>query len=112
METTKVFQKTYDLYKHVYENLRTLPKRERYTWGQRCDTMTLKVLELTMRAGMTPLAGKRVILHELSNEIDLLKIWLRLGNELRILDHQKYIAREGELVEIGKMIGGWMKTVT
>ena len=47
----------------------------------------------------------------MSMNVDLLKIILRLGFDLRILDQKKCISRQGELQEIGKMLGGWMKKV-
>ena len=112
MEQTPIFQKSYDFYKHLYENLRTISKRERFTWGERCEKYALDILLLAMRASTKPKFEKRAYVVELSDRIDSLKVLLRLGDDLRILDHKKYIARSGELIEIGKMAGGWMKSLS
>lgn len=52
-----------------------------------------------------------MLLQKSSETIDMIKIYLRLGNDLKILDEKKYISREFEILEVGKMIGGWKKSV-
>ena len=106
-----VFQKTYDFYKHFYEDLKAIPKRDRFAWGERTETIALELLTLSMTAGYMARLEKLSTVRTLSTRIDLLKILIRLGNELRILDHKKYLARTGELIEIGKMTGGWLKSL-
>lgn len=110
MQISLTFQKIYDFYKHLYENLKQIDKRDRYTWGEKCENVALESLVLISKINFLPKIRQHEILKELSFKIDLLKILLRLGNELKILDNKKYLAREKELVEIGKMIGGWIKT--
>lgn len=66
---------------------------------------------LAAKAGASSRENKRRAVAELSECIDALKILLRLGDDLNILDHKRYIARSGELLEIGKMVGGWLKSL-
>jgi len=42
---------------------------------------------------------------------DTLKILIRLAKEVKALDNKKYIQLEQELQELGKMIGGWMRSI-
>lgn len=107
--TSETFQKTYDFYKHLYVNLRAISKRDRFTWGNQTDQLALHALSLSAKASYLPKPEKNEVLRNMSTDVDLLKIFLRLGFDLRILDEKKYIARQGELQEIGKMLGGWMK---
>lgn len=109
MEPTKIFKHTYDFYLRLYKNLSTISKRDRFTWGQRCETIALEALALSAKADYLAKNEKRAVVRALSFQIDFLKILLRLGSDLKIIDYQKYMARSGELVEIGRMIGGWMK---
>lgn len=111
MEPTKIFKDTYDFYTHLYQNLSTIPKRERFTWGERCETIALEALALSAKADYLARNEKRLAVRALSFQIDLLKIFLRLGSDLKILDYKKYLARSGELILIGKMVGGWFKTL-
>lgn len=110
MQISLTFQKIYDFYKHFYENLKTIDKRDRYTWGEKSENVALESLILISKVNYLSKNQQYNNLKELSFKIDLLKILLRLGNELKILDNKKYLMREKELVEIGKMIGGWIKT--
>ena len=111
MEPTKIFKDTYEFYQRLYQNLATVPKRDRFTWGQRCETIALEALTLSAKADYLTRNEKRIAVHALSFQVDLLKIFLRLGSDLKILDYKKYLARSGELIAIGRMIGGWMKTL-
>ena len=111
MHSTAAFQKSYDFYKHLYLNLRQVPKRDRYTWGERCEVLAIDLLSKITKATFAPRHIQRSVLLEASEYIDRLKIYLRLGSDLKILDRKKYFSRTEELIELGKMVGGWLKTV-
>lgn len=111
MEPTKIFKNIYCFYIHLYQNLTTISKRDRFTWGERCETIALDALALSAKADYLARNEKLIAVRALSFQIDLLKIFIRLGVDLKILDYKKYLSRSGELIEIGKMIGGWMKTL-
>ena len=111
MQPSAIFQQTCDFYKHLYDNLRKIPKQDRFTWGEKCEKFALDALMLAAKADYLSRQEKLPIVRQLSFQIDMLKIFLRLGNELKIIDHKKYLARAGELLEIGKMLGGWIKSL-
>lgn len=46
-----------------------------------------------------------------SEYIDQLKVLFRLCYEIRAIDQAKYIIFEEKLQEIGRMTGGWIKSV-
>jgi hypothetical protein len=54
---------------------------------------------------------KKTTLQELDVEIAKMKAYLRLSHQLRFLPDKKYEIWSGMVVEIGKMLGGWLKTV-
>ena len=54
---------------------------------------------------------KKTTLQELDVEIMKLRAYLRLSHELGFLPMKKYEVWSGMVVEIGKMLGGWLKTV-
>ena len=45
-----------------------------------------------------------------SADLDMLRVFLRLAFDVKILD-QKYVAIQQALDEIGRMLGGWLKSV-
>jgi len=51
------------------------------------------------------------LLNKIDNKIFILKILIRLAKEVKSLDIKKYIVLEERLEEIGKMLGGWIKSI-
>lgn len=49
------------------------------------------------------------VLQKANGKLDLLKFFLQISWEIKILDNKKYIVLSEQLNEIGKMIGGWSK---
>ncbi|MFC1788137.1 four helix bundle protein [Patescibacteria group bacterium] len=71
--------------------------------------MALDLLKIVVKASYLPEGQKRNTLFKASEIIDYLKIFIRLGFDLKILNQKKYLARQGELQEIGRMVGAWIK---
>ncbi len=42
----------------------------------------------------------------------MLKFFLQLGWEIKVLDNSKYVALSEPLDEVGRMLGGWLRQVT
>ena len=105
-----IFTKSYELYKIFYGYLPTFPKKDRYTLGQKCENILLDLIEAIMLASSLSKQEKPPILKQASLKLDLLKVLFRLGKDLKILDNKKYLVLEGYLQEIGRMLGGWIKT--
>jgi|SRR3989344_2422060 len=104
-----IFQKTYDFYKNFHEALKHFPRQDRYSVGQKCVDLNLDILELVLLAGYKSKNEKLVYLERASAKLDVLKILLRLSFETKAINQQKYISFESLLIEIGKMLGGWIK---
>lgn len=73
------------------------------------ETTLLDVLEEIILASNLSRQEKLPVLKQTSSKIDLLKILLRLGKDLKVIDNKNYISFENDLSEIGKMLGGWIK---
>lgn len=108
---TPIFSKTYALYKLFYTCLAGFPKRDRYALGQRCEETLLKLMEGIIAATSQPQPKKLTILKRASGRLDMMKVWLRLAADLKLLDRKKYIELEEMVQEIGRMLGGWMRSV-
>lgn len=46
-----------------------------------------------------------------SEKIDLLKYLVRLAHEIKSINVKRYAELEKRLVEIGKMTGGWLRSL-
>lgn len=104
-----IFTKTYELYKTFYGYLPTFPKKDRYTLGQKCESILLDLIEAIICASNLPKQEKSPILKKASLKLDILKVFFRLGKDLKVIDSKKYLVLEGYLHEIGRMLGGWIK---
>ena len=106
-----IFHKIYDLYKLLHSYHNRVPKSERYTLWQKCENTTLALLEALIETG--PLKGEARVhaLYNISNKLDLLKVLMRLAKDTRTIDNKQYLEIQEIIQEIGKMIGGWIKSV-
>ena len=53
---------------------------------------------------------KLPVLEKSSLRLNFLRVFLRLCKEIKVLDNRKYILLEEEVDEIGRMLGGWIKS--
>lgn len=106
-----IIHNTYELYKAFHKLEKTIPKMERFTLWQQAENTLLLVLKGLMRVGYLPQESRFPQLVNVSAEVDMLRVFLRLSFEVKALDQKKYIALQENLDEIGRMLGGWMKSL-
>lgn len=106
-----IFTKTYELYKIFYGYLQSFPRKDRYALGQKCEAVLLEILEAVVLASSLPKQEKLPILKNASSKVDTLRVLFSLGKDLKIIENKKYQTLENYLAEIGKMFGGWIKTM-
>ena len=55
---------------------------------------------------------KLPFLRKASVKLELLKFFLQISWEIKSIDNKKYITLSGHLDEIGKMLGGWIGSLS
>jgi len=50
-------------------------------------------------------------MENLSRQLNILRVLLRVAKEIRIIDNKKYVNLQMIIDEIGRQIGGWIKSV-
>ncbi|MBI2327070.1 diversity-generating retroelement protein Avd [Candidatus Curtissbacteria bacterium] len=103
-----IFAKLYDFYKNLSQEITTFPKTKRYTLGQRLDSLTLDIFELLFSVPNSK--NKLEVLLQISIKLDLIKILLRLSKDTQAIKNNKYLELQAVLQEIGKMLGGWIRS--
>ncbi len=93
---------------HLTPVITTFPKTKRYTLGQKLDNVTLDILELLFSVPSNQ--DKIEILQKISTKVDLIKVLLRLAKDSQALQNNKYLGLESILQEIGRMLGGWIRS--
>ncbi len=109
---TPIFHKIYELYKLLHSFHSLIPKTERYTLWQRCENTTLMLLEAVIEVGHQQGEERQRSLYMISDKLDLLKVLIRLAKDIHVIDQKKYLAIQTVIQEIGKMVGGWLKSVS
>lgn len=106
-----IFKKTYELYKTFYSYKYFIPKQDRYGIWQKNENLILDILEGIFMASNLSKAEKLPTLEKTSSKLNLLKILIRLTKDIKVIDNKKYFVLETALDEIGRMLGGWIKSV-
>jgi hypothetical protein len=108
---TPIFHKLYDLYKLLHAYLGLIPKSQRYSLWLKCENTTLILLETLIEIGHRTGNDRLQALYVISDKLDVLKVLFRLAKDTRTIDSKQYLAIQTHIQEIGKMVGGWIKSV-
>ena len=95
--------------KYGYMALQQFPKSEKFSMAQEIKRTMLAMLTQIVRANRS--RDKKTLLCEIDTELEILRTQVRLAMELGFLPLKKYETWSGHLAEIGRMLGGWIKSV-
>ena len=105
-----IVKKSYDLYKEFYELRLVVPKQDSYVIWQKCESTLITVLEGILMASQQSKTDKLPTLEKVSVKLNFLKVCVRLMKYVKAITPKTYIIVEADLDEIGKMLGGWIKS--
>lgn len=108
MEELKILQKVFDMMGYGYTALAQYPKGEKFALVVDIKRCMHLILERVIEANKK--YYKKTTLQELDVEVMKLKAYLRLSYNLGFLPLKKYELWSSMVVEIGKMVGGWIKS--
>jgi hypothetical protein len=91
--------------------MRRYPKRNAIHSGSDVKTYRSQLLEQLISTSHLQGMERVQILHAISYNVDLLKVLIRLAQETSTITPRQYLALQTHLQEIGKMVGGWLKSV-
>ncbi len=105
-----ILRSIYELYKSFHQFRSLVPKADRYTLWQRSENTVLEILESILLASQAAKQGKRAHLDLASVKLNTLRLLVRLAKDTKVIDIKKYIAIQQSIDEIGRMLGGWIKS--
>lgn len=88
-----------------------MPKQDRHVIGEKIQVTCLALLENLIAASHANKLTKAGYLTEAGIKLDLLKILLRLSEDIKAIPTKRYLTLSEKLQEIGKMLGGWMRSL-
>jgi hypothetical protein len=106
-----ILKHTFDLYKELYGYLKTLPKKDQYLLGKQIEEHVLKFLELILMAAGMQRERKLELLEQANGKFEVFKVLIYMAREMKLLDNKKYLSAEAKVQEVGKQIGGWIRSL-
>ena len=103
-----IFEKTYELILWLYPTVNKFPKSQRFVLGQQIENAVLEILKGIIQANHE--RNKLVFLQQISVNLDKLRILIRLSKDLKFINIKQYQFAADKINEIGKMLGGWIKS--
>ena len=88
-----------------------IPKCSRYTIGTRIENIFLDLLELSYTTYFSEKEEKAHKLSECISKLDILKFFVSIIWEAKLISHKQYEELATRLDEIGKMFWGWKKSL-
>lgn len=88
-----------------------MTKRWRLTLGKSTELSILSLLEQLVMAKNAPKTMKAACLLKSSGTLEVLTLKLRLMLELKLVNETRVFQMQSEAQEIGRMLGGWLKSV-
>ena len=109
MKESPIFTKTYDLLIWLIPATVKFPRQHRFVLANTLQQSGLRFQEQIIAAALT--ADPRPQLEQADITLAQLRTQLRLTHDLGLLNKGQYRHVAGMVNEIGKLLGGWLKTV-
>jgi len=103
-----IFQKLYDLILWMFPLINKFPKKQRFVLGQQLENTLLDILKRIIQANQE--RNKLEILKQVSIDLDKFRILFRLAKDLRFMSIKQYQFGAEKINELGKILGGWIKS--
>lgn len=105
-----ILQKTYDLMLYAFPLLARFPKNQRFTLAQKIQNGMLDTAGHIVRANLSRGRDRWLELREVNACLEVLRLNVRLSMELGFLKRKQWEQIANKTTEIGRLLGGWMKS--
>jgi len=110
VKQSPIFSKTYDFVAWLIPLTVKFPRQQRFVLAAALQREGLRFQELLIEAAHQRVP--RETLTSADDELDKIRTHMRLCLDLRLINPGQYEHAARLLVEMGKLLGGWQKTVT
>jgi hypothetical protein len=105
-----ILKKTYEVYSLFHDYRKVVSKSDRFTIYERSENLIIDLVELFLEAGYSKSVSKSSTLEKASVKLNTLRFFIRLMKETKVIDLKKYTALQEKIDEIGRMLGGWIRS--
>ena len=103
-----VITQTYDLILWSCHYTSRFPRNHRFVLGERIERNLYDLLELLIRAKYS--RQRQPLLEQANLTLEILRFQMRLAKDLQCLKVESYGFAAKAMDEIGKLVGGWLKS--
>ena len=104
-----IFAKTSNFLLWLLQHTENLPKSERFRLSKRMEDAAFDFYEELIHAVKG--RDKKRFLIQADLELDKLRLYIRLSHQRKLTSHQQYLHASESLSEIGRLLGGWIKSL-
>lgn len=108
-KVSPVFSRTYDFIVWLLGETENFPKSERFRMARRLEDAAFDLYSKLAKAAHS--ANPLFELKEADHLLAMLRLYLRLSYDRHLLKIGQYEHGAEMLVEVGRLLGGWMKKV-
>jgi len=104
-----ILQKVEDMATYAYLCIEQFPKSHKFTLGERIQVLIQEIMQLIIACNKR--YHKKTTFQELDIHLELLRSLVRVAKSLKILPFHKYEHWAALNDEIGRLLGGWIKSM-
>jgi len=108
---TPIILEVYDFFVLFHHALTKFPKSEKHSLGIEIEKSIIQILKRLITCSSSDLLIKQNKLPEISSDLDILKILVRLSSDIKAIDLKVYLTLQEKLQVIGRMLGGWIRSL-
>jgi four helix bundle protein len=110
-EKMVIFTRTYDMVTWLLPLSENFPRSQRFVVTQRLQNAVLKFQETIIEANSMRGANRAEKLRDADAELRKVRLYLRMCEKWKWITAGQYRHVSQMVSEIGKLLGGWLKTV-
>ena len=110
MKQSPIFAKTYDLILWLVPRTLKFPREQRFVLAKAVQESALRFQERLIEAAKGD--DRRARLRQADVELTKLRFYLRLCQDLDLLQQKQYFHVSEITAEVGRLLGGWIKSVS
>jgi len=103
-----IYQKMYDFILYLFPIVDRFPKHEKFALCVNIKNCCIDISRLIVRANKA--RNKRPLLFDIDVALEELRLLLRLSRDRRHLSNKSYEHSARQLTEVGRLLGGWLKS--
>ena len=112
MKESPIFARTYDFVGWLIPRTMDFPRSQRFVLTKRLQDAALDFQECLLEAGLSTGPQRAAKLQAADAELAKVRFYLRLAHDLTWLRPGQYQHAARMVAEIGRLLGGWRKSLT